>query len=555
VEAETRALLGRTVEMLHGHALSAFETHEAILLAVDERVRGMSWDDIAISHELHAFLVRLDRNTPSTAGILLVAPDGHLAAGSRSPVPALPVDLAERDYVRGHLPEVGPIPLGAGESENDTFVGAIAVELTTGARVFSLSRARSGGVGEPAAGTIGATFRPGYFADFYAAVLKGSGDVALLARLDGAVLAIHPDGEPTAQRLPPRSGLVDAFSSASEQVSMRRLHASGAERLVAFRRLSEGHPVVILYGLHASALKRDWLSRVVGPAFGAAAATALLLWLTARAQDSALRSREEAERRADLEARLRRTEAGAALGQLAAGVAHDFGNAVQSVAGGARLLERDAEHPERVRRLAVLIAGAAERGSALASRMLSFARRGAAGSGAALLDPAPVLADTADLLGRTLGAGISVRFGPAVPPPPAVSADRAELEAVVVNLAVNARDAMPNGGTINIDTVAEAFAAEGDSPAPDLVPGLYARIAVRDTGTGMDAATLARAEEAFFTTKPEGKGTGLGLSMARGFARSAGGAMRIESAPGQGTTVTLWLPAAQAGAARSGNAE
>jgi signal transduction histidine kinase len=174
-------------------------------------------------------------------------------------------------------------------------------------------------------------------------------------------------------------------------------------------------------------------------------------------------------------------------------LAHDSGNAVQSVAGGARLLERDAMDPERVRRLAALIAGAAERGSALASRMLVFARRGAAGTRTALLDPAPVLAETADLLGRTLGAGISVRVGPAALSRPAVSVDRAELEAVVVNLAVNERDAMPRGGNITIKTVAEALRAEREPTAPGLAPGIYARVSVRDTGIGMDSATLARA--------------------------------------------------------------
>ena len=128
---------------------------------------------------------------------------------------------------------------------------------------------------------------------------------------------------------------------------------------------------------------------------------------------------------------------------------------------------------------------------------------------------------------------------------PSVAADKGQLETVLVNLATNARDAMPSGGILTIEATAEAVSAGATHPA-GLAPGAYLRIAVSDTGTGMDPATLARAREPFFTTKKPGAGTGLGLPMAFGFAEQSGGAMTLESEPGSGTRVALWLPQAAA---------
>ena len=254
--------------------------------------------------------------------------------------------------------------------------------------------------------------------------------------------------------------------------------------------------------------------------------------------------REEGAAREAAQARLARTRRLEALGQLAGGVAHDFANVLQAVQGGVRLaagrLDRD---PGAARHLLELVGGATARGASVTRRLLAFARRGELGVGQ--VDTAELLEGLEEVLAHTLGAPdlrVRVEAEPGLPP---VLADRGELETVLVNLAANARDSMPRGGTLTFAAAVEAVAVGAAAPHPaGLRPGRHVRLSAADTGAGMDAATLARAAEPFFTTKPVGQGTGLGLAMAREFAEQAGGGFDLASEPGRGTTVTLWLPAA-----------
>ena len=249
---------------------------------------------------------------------------------------------------------------------------------------------------------------------------------------------------------------------------------------------------------------------------------------------------DEAREREQAEARLAQAQRMEALGQLAGGIAHDFNNVLQAVMGGFSLIQRRSGDAAAVERLARMGADAAQRGASITGRLLAFARRGALR--AEPVPPLPLLEELREILAHTLGVGIAMQVA-ADPELPALLADKAQLETVLVNLAVNARDAMPDGGTLLLAAAPEAVLEAKTHPAC-LAPGGYLRLSVSDTGTGMDAATLARASEPFFTTKPVGQGTGLGLAMARGFAHQSGGGLAIESAPGRGTTVTLWFPEA-----------
>jgi PAS domain S-box-containing protein len=269
------------------------------------------------------------------------------------------------------------------------------------------------------------------------------------------------------------------------------------------------------------------------------------------ARETLARSRDDlerlvAERTRDLEAtqaRLAHAQRLEALGQLAGGIAHDFNNVLQAVQGGCALIERRPGNAEGVRRYARMVLEAAERGATVTHRLLAFSRRGELR--AEPLEAAELLANTREILAHTLGTGIEIRVEVA-DGLPLLFADKGQLETVLVNLATNARDAMGTVGTLTLAAAAETRGLDGRQVHPaGLEPGSYVRLSVSDTGTGMDAATLKQAVEPFFTTKPIGKGTGLGLAMASGFAEQSGGALNIESVPGRGTTVMLWLPVAE----------
>ena len=228
------------------------------------------------------------------------------------------------------------------------------------------------------------------------------------------------------------------------------------------------------------------------------------------------------------------------IGQLTGGVAHDFNNLLMAMLGSLELLKkRLGDDPAALRLVDNALQGA-ERGAALTQRLLAFARRQE-------LRPEPVavpqlIAGMRDLLTRSLGPGIAVveRTDAQVSP---VLADVNQLELALMNLALNARDAMPDGGVLTISACDHAV---GEGAKEGLAPGCYVRLSVSDTGQGMSAETLARATEPFFTTKGTGKGTGLGLSMVHGLAAQSGGALRLRSQPGEGATVELLLPRAEA---------
>jgi PAS domain S-box-containing protein len=262
--------------------------------------------------------------------------------------------------------------------------------------------------------------------------------------------------------------------------------------------------------------------------------------------------RRVAERTRELEAEVREREAAQAqlqqaqkmevVGQLTGGVAHDFNNLLTAIVGNLDLAGMRARDRPDLQRLLQGAMRAAERGAALTQRMLAFGRRQFLRFQAVSIPR--VLDGMADMLERTIGPQVTIRLElpPGLPP---ARADLNQLELVFLNLLVNARDAMPDGGVVAVTGAVERVTGGAAHPA-GLPPGDYLRIAVRDSGNGMNDETRLHAFEPFFTTKPVGKGSGLGLSMVHGVTVQSGGGAAIESAPGQGTTVTLWFPCAGA---------
>ncbi|VFU10674.1 hybrid sensor histidine kinase/response regulator [Methylocella tundrae] len=238
-----------------------------------------------------------------------------------------------------------------------------------------------------------------------------------------------------------------------------------------------------------------------------------------------------------------------AIGQLTGGVAHDFNNLLMAILGSLELVRKRLPDEPKFTSLIDNAMQAAQRGASLTQRMLAFARRQE-------LKPEPVDLPTlvrgmTDLLQRSLGPAMSIetRFPLALP---SVQADTNQLELSLLNLAVNARDAMPEGGVIIIAARAETVSGASQN---GLAGGAYVCLSVTDTGEGMDEATLSRAMEPFFTTKGIGKGTGLGLPMVHGLAEQSGGRLALKSQKGKGTTAELWLPVAQRAAAPASDDE
>jgi PAS domain S-box-containing protein len=240
------------------------------------------------------------------------------------------------------------------------------------------------------------------------------------------------------------------------------------------------------------------------------------------------------QRLADTEEALRQSQKMEAVGQLVSGLAHDFNNVLGAVVAAFDMIRRRADEPARVGRFAEAGLEAAKRGAKLTSQLLAFSRK-------QRMELTPlfvcdVIEAVLDMLNRTLGPMVEVELG-LNPAPVPVLADPTQVEMTILNLALNARDAMPEGGKLYIATKLRHITDD-----PELAPGEYVELTVRDTGVGMDEETLRRAIDPFFTTKPVGKGTGLGLAQVYGSARQAGGTVRIESKPGRGTTVRVFFP-------------
>lgn len=254
---------------------------------------------------------------------------------------------------------------------------------------------------------------------------------------------------------------------------------------------------------------------------------------TAELRDANARMSAEATARAEAEAQVRQMQKMEAIGQLTGGIAHDFNNMLAVVLGNLDIAERRADQPDKVRRAVSNARDGATRAAQLTQRLLAFGRRQS-------LDPHPInvntlIGDMTELLHRALSEAVTLETR-LTPDAWRCFADSVQLENAILNLVINARDAMPDGGAVTVET-ANVRQADASGELRDFVS-----VAVRDTGCGMSQEVLARAIEPFFTTKAIGRGTGLGLSQVYGFVTQSGGSLDVDSTPGRGTTVTILLP-------------
>jgi two-component system, NtrC family, sensor kinase len=403
--------------------------------------------------------------------------------------------------------------------------------------IFPVSKRRTDSSGT-FSGFTEVSVSPQAFERFYAPLAARTSASYALIRDDGAVLARYPVPTTASIKLDASSGFVQLIARDPNGGTYTAVSGiDQLERRISARKL-EGFPLYVTSSLETRDIVRGWLWHMAGHLIFGIPATAFFIALILLAMKTTNELYAEAERREAAEASLRQSQKMEAVGQLTGGVAHDFNNLLTIILGNLQLAMR---HTPEGRPKTLLMNGyrAAERATELTKRLLAFSRNQP-------LDPSPLdanrlVAGMSDLLGRTLGETIlieTVRGGGLWQ----TEVDKAELESALLNLAINARDAMPAGGKLTIET-ANAFLDEAYCETVEGVKsGQYVLISMTDTGTGMTPEVIGKAFDPFFTTKAAGAGTGLGLSQVHGFVRQSGGHIRIYSEVGEGTSVKIYLP-------------
>ncbi|MEA2934446.1 MAG: two-component system, NtrC family, sensor kinase [Variibacter sp.] len=510
--------LERTLDVLEEQASRAFKSIELALNASLELVSSLSEEDIrARELELYGRLAKLANSLPRTQSIWLFDKVGRpLLTTTTHPAPR-EIDNSQRDYFMAQKEE------GAG-----TYIGAVVRAKVGGAAIFTLSRRRAGANNE-FLGVAAAAVHIQEFTDFYRQIGRSSGSYASLLRSDGAFLARYPEPVQPDARL-------DQTSTIRQAIVQAPLHGrfvvnsqlDQLARRIAYRKLPD-FPVYAMAGLENAAIWQEWWEIIRNQLIVGVPATALLLIALLYAYGRTRRFYEEAERRTVAEHALRHAQKMEAIGQLTGGVAHDFNNLLMVVEGNLARLRGEATGA-RAKRALDAIQAASERGKALTGRLLSFSRKQP--MAVRTIDVAEQARSMHDMLRRALPSIIDVD----VSTPNAVCAaevDPGEFELSILNLAVNARDAMPNGGNLRLRVNIEE---RGDT-GPHFV-----RVDVEDSGSGIPPENLEKVFEPFFTTKDVGKGTGLGLSQVYAFAQQSGGIAEVKSTVGKGTMISLFLP-------------
>ncbi|HEX3348593.1 MAG TPA: ATP-binding protein [Acetobacteraceae bacterium] len=527
-----RANVRSTTRALAEHAEKVLETNQLVLALMTDRVKGMSWHEIANSSSLHEFLTQLTHEMPQLESVFFVSPNGVTAASSRSfPMPAF--DVTGRDYFRA-----------AQAGNSGLFVSAPFVGQMSRTTAFTVSRPLD--PANPAGGLVAITLSPSYFARFYKAVVDTPlAASAALLRDDGAVLVRYPEDPKYPAATTPRSLITPALQAhLPEGILDGGSNFDRERRLLGFQRI-ELLPLVATYGVHVEGVLAVWYRHV------AILAVLCLILAGALFQASRLAIRRtrmegrnlrllvaETERREAAEDALRQLQKIEALGRLTGGIAHDFNNLLTAVMGSLELAQKRTTDP-RILRLLGAAMEAAQRGARLTQHMLTFSRQQNVHMRPVCVND--VVRGMEDMLERTLGGEIRVHQALDDALWHAV-ADATQLEVAILNLVINARDAMPLGGTLSITT---ANVPAGAPRAPQIPAGEMVCLSVADTGAGMTPEVIRRAVEPFFTTKDVGRGTGLGLSMVHGFVQQTGGELAISSKIGHGTEIRVYLPRAE----------
>jgi two-component system, NtrC family, sensor kinase len=503
--------------LVEEHTLKVFETIRLALQQADEKLADLDDAHIPTARPAWDELKALQQSLEQVDSIFVTDRDGKNILTTRE-FPASRIDFSDRDYF---------VAQKNGDARG-LYVGRAYLGRISNKPIFNFSIPRVGERGE-FEGVIGISAFTEYFERFYASVGDASDNFSVgLVREDGHVLIRYP-AEGNFQ--PRQISFADAIQNQTRVSISAMSPFDGLERLITFVKV-KGFPVYAAYGIDRASLLHQWRSRV--GLFGLLAATVAFLMLS---------TTWVAYRRAVEEARTRASALQAqrleAVGQLTGGVAHDFNNLLTIISGNLELAERRTDL-DGIRRMHKTIRHAVDRGAGLTRQLLAFSRRQPLNP--QTLDVNRILETAQAWIGRGMTESIQITFDLA-DDLWAARLDPGEFEAALLNLAVNARDAMPNGGRLSfVSRNAQLGETDIAKLGLSLLPGPYVEITIEDTGAGMTPDVLARVYEPFFTTKEVGKGTGLGLSQVYGFVQQSGGEILIRSERGKGTCVTLYLP-------------
>jgi len=537
-DAEDR--LQRNLSTVYEHGLKVFETFEITARYLDELLTDVTDEQLRANEaDFNKRLRAFTETMPQLADIWVIDANGHpMVSGTIFPMPRQ-LDVSDREYFRVHK----------NNAVEGVYVSDILKSRVTDPpsrpRFFTLSRKRVGPKGE-FAGVTTIAISPEYFSDYYATLPQPL--VATMIRSDGYVLARYPTlVEGAINRLSPTGPFMQALKEQRPAGTVQvQSSLDGVKREFAYRKLLR-LPIYMATGVNIPDIQRAWIegmSRhlIFGiPATLAMVSLALMaLRRTRREAGAHAQLREEVARREATEQVLRQSQKMQAVGQLTGGIAHDFNNLLTAIIGNIDLALRRLQGDDRIRTWLTNCRQAADRATTLVQRLLAFSRQHPLEVKA--VDINRLVQGMSELLRRTIGETITIEtvLGGGLWK---TAVDPNQLENAILNLAVNARDAMPNGGRLTIET-ANCHLDEHyvEAVVEQIRPGQYVMVAVSDSGTGMTREVVGQAFEPFFTTKGVGAGSGLGLSMVYGFAKQSGGHIGIYSEVGVGTTIKLYFP-------------
>lgn len=514
--------LSARMDIIAEYAMRVFQSVDLTFTSVNSLIGNLSDDEIKKSQQtLHDKLSKLEKSVVAIDGILIIDKNGRaLVSSAVNPVPASAA-VSDRDYFRAQV-----------ERDGGTYVGAILKPRVRSDAFFGVSRRRPLQNGQ-FDGIVMVSVVPRVFQDFYAQLARDSGPSFSLIRKDGVILARYPDSSGDTDRF----GFIHSVAAQPKGGLVTSTAPDGIERRIGYRQLDYAD-LYVTSGLPTQKVLSEWMHTMAAHLIFGIPATAFLFVLVLLTTRRTKALYAEVERRELAEQALRQSQKMEAVGQLTGGVAHDFNNLLTVIIGNLGIAKRGVVESRAERALENALIGA-ERAAQLTQRLLAFSRRQPLNP--RVTDVNKLITSISDLLTRTLGEKIELETISGAGLWKA-EVDVSELESTLLNLALNARDAMPEGGKLTIETSNAYLDEQYCRQHEGLLPGQYIVIAVTDNGAGMSADTVDRAFEPFFTTKEAGKGTGLGLSQVYGFMKQSGGHVRIYSETGVGTTIKLYLP-------------